>query len=202
MSIFGKRAIAIIGGFPLCCYGSVLQEEEEWFEAKDREKFDRAISILKLAQKIAKDKELSEEKALELVYSAASEENGALLMAYTGELSIVFDAIAAEKRFPVEIATLTIKSRCDLGFLEEHAADLLESFDIAFKGEWRIEDTRKLPVKLINELALFMIRERNGNPPEPEETKSLGESSANSNQPDPPLEQTGKRSTRKSRQVA
>lgn len=204
MSVFGKRQIRNIGGFPLSVFGSLLQEEEDWFEEQEFARMDRAIPVLELAVKISKDKDIPAEEAMKLIegFSNAGGGNIALLANYTEDLKTLTEASKIEKRFPTRIATLALQSRVSEEWLESHAADLLESFDIAFRGVWMPQDTSKLPVSIINELALFMIGERRGEVIADEEAKTLGESSTDSMKHDPPLEPTGKKSTAKSKAAA
>lgn len=205
MSIFGKKRTIDIGGFPCATYGSLLQEEEEWFEAREMQRIDHAIPVLELARTIAKDKGISEEESLTLIqsFSDPASPNAHLLVSYADQMKGLTETMKFEKGFPTAIATLAIQSRVNQSFLEEHAIDLEESFDISFKGQWREEDTRKLPVSLISELALFLIQERNGVKQESEdEEKSLGESSTTSTMRESPLEPIGKSSTPKSKKQA
>lgn len=184
---FGSPEEISIGGFPFVKYGSLLGEEQEWFENQEKSQIDAAIPFLELAAEIAREKGVEGKDALQAVKSFGGDDDFApLLLGHTDKLRALTESLAFERRLPRNVATMMIQSRISNAWLKEQASNLQQAFPRIqlpenWDGEWSYDLTTKLPEHITNQIVSFAMAERREwaqiEPSEEDEQEDLGKSS-------------------------
>jgi hypothetical protein len=125
------------------------------FLAISRAQSKSTFSSIKLAQRIAKDKEISTKEAVELL-SSASEDNQELLYDYVDQLEELQSKTIGAVEQQVAFVTLFMQYRAEV--------KLPRSKDWQRTEDWTTEDTEKMPTKVMEEVFKFITWEREGWP--------------------------------------
>jgi len=164
VSATGQPESVEIGIFKLKSYGSLLKRELSWFESQSNQRIKSILPVFELAKKIAADRKIEEEEALDIVQHLDEPENKGLLMSYTSEIADIQKNAYSENAFNGDITTMVIQSRVSKKSLSESHESLIERYDIEIgvDGVWTSQHTEALPVSLIESICEFILRERNG----------------------------------------
>ena len=175
VSATGQPESVEIGIFKLKSYGSLLKRELSWFESQSNQRIKSILPVFELAKKIAVDRSITEEEALNIVQHLDEPENKGLLMMYTFEIAEIQKNAYSESDFNGDICTMVIQSRVAKKLLSESHESLIENYDIEIgvDGVWTSQHTEALPISLIDEICGFILRERNGEKPESSSEESV-----------------------------
>ena len=175
-----RRGHKIVGGvFRLAVYGKVLQGEAEMMEQHDRERCVALGSFYRLADGIAKDTGMPIEEVDKLIQNLAKVANPSDPDSMQGTLQ-AFGVLNSDPQrligFLSSQATLDDQKKALVTTLLIGRGDYLDPDTQEWvklePRDWSLEDTRKLPVDLINELHQFLLEEKAamtaaGKPPAP-----------------------------------
>lgn len=165
VSATGKPTITIIGSFQLKTYGSLLKRELTWFETQANNRIKSVLPIYELAKKLATDKDISEEEALYIVKNLSDSANENVLFSYSEDIAAIQASTYSDSTFNADICTMVINSRCSATSLESIAEDLFDYYGVEYNPSdgWTTEDTDNLPTKLIEDICVFTLAEKDRN---------------------------------------
>lgn len=164
ISATGTPSITTIDVFPFKTYGSLIKRELKWFENESKQRINSILPLYKLAKKIAKDYEISEQEALELVNNLGAQENQHYAFEYLEDLKEIQQHKYSESDFDGDIATMFIISRIPSAKLALISEALYEYYEIEYDANkgWTSEYTEALPMSVIDEIVMFVSDERTG----------------------------------------
>lgn len=153
--LFGPEKYYEIGPFRFPVYEDLVPGEAKGIEKISRAQSKSTFSSIKLAQRIAKDKEISTKEAVELL-SSASEDNQELLYDYVDELDELQSKTIGAVEQQVAFVTLFMQYRAEV--------KLPRAKDWQRTEDWTTEDTEKMPTKVMEEVFKLITWERDGWP--------------------------------------
>jgi len=148
-----------IGPFRFPIYKDLVPGEAKGIEDVAREQSKSTYASLKLAQRIAKDKDIPVKEAVERMSNSTEQENQDLLYAYASELQELTNSGVSQTMQISSFATLCLKFRGEV--------KLPGSKDWQKTDDWTEDDTNQVPTKVLSEIYQFMLWERDGWPEEP-----------------------------------
>lgn len=153
--LFAPEEYHEIGPFRFPIYHDLVPGEAKGIEAIGRKQAKSTFRSIKLAQRIAEDKGITTKEAVELLGSAAAE-NQELLYDYADQLeSLQTDAIGAVEQ-QIAFVTLFMQYRGE--------AKLPRSKDWQKLTDWTEADTEAIPNRLLEQIFTLITWERDGWP--------------------------------------
>jgi hypothetical protein len=167
-----------IGPFRFPIYNDLVPGEAKGIEAISRKQSRSTYASIKLAQRIAKDKNITTKEAINLL-SNTSEDNQEVLYDYASELEeMQRNSIGAVEQ-QVTFVTLFMQHRAEV--------KLPRSKDWERVPDWSEADTEAMPTKLMEQVFQMIAWERDGWPEPQIEGKSPA---AATEEPEPSLAQS------------
>ena len=145
-----------IGPFRFPIYKDLVPGEAKGIEAVARQQSRSTYASLKLAQRIAKDKDIPVKEAVELMSNANEEDNQELLYYYAEELEGLTNAGVSQVEQMADFATLCLRYRGEV--------KLPKQKDWKKTDDWTAEDTNQIPTKILQQIYEFVLWERDGWP--------------------------------------
>lgn len=139
-------------------YGSWLAEEA-WL--RDEQSQKRALFTLKavdLAKKIAKEREITEGQAFEMLQSSAMFDEE-FVGSYASEAAALMDSMPSNRSQMESLVTIFFKNR----------GEVLQGRKWEATTEWTEEDTKLLPKSVLELVEAFMVLEENAGQVEEED---------------------------------
>lgn len=152
-----------IGPFRFPIYKDLVPGEAKGIEDIARQQSKSTYASLKLAQRIAKDKEIPVKEAVELMSNANSDDNQELLFSYAEELEGLTNSGVSQTEQVANFATLCLKYRGEVKMPKEK--------NWTKTDDWTEEDTNQIPTKMLQDIYNFMLWERDGWPEDQTEGK-------------------------------
>lgn len=162
--LFGPEEYHAIGPFRFPVYHDLVPGESKGIEAIMRKQSRTTFAMVKLAQRVAKDKGISTKDAVDLL-SQSDELNQELLYDYAAEIDELQRSTVSDTETKVSYVTLFMRYRAEVKLPKARDWQKLE--------DWEEEDTEKMPSKLLQSIYEFVLWERDGWP----ETAPSGKSS-------------------------
>jgi hypothetical protein len=154
--LFSPSEYKEIGPFRFPVYHDLVPGESKGIEDISRQQSKSTFRSIKLAQRIAKDKEITTKEALELLSNAGEGENQDLIYDYVGDLEeLQRDSLGATAQ-QIAFVTLFMRYRAE--------AKLPRSKDWTKLEDWSEADTEAMPSKLMQEVFTLITWERDGWP--------------------------------------
>lgn len=161
--LFSPEKYHEIGPFRFPVYNDLVPGEAKGIEALSRKQSRSTFASIKLAQRIAKDRDITTKEAIELL-SNTNEENQDVLYEYASELEeMQRNSIGAVEQ-QVAFVTLFMQYRAEV--------KLPKAKDWERVSDWSEADTEAMPTKLMEEVFQLITWERDGWP-EPETAGKL-----------------------------
>jgi hypothetical protein len=129
-------------------YGSWLAEESWCREKQSKKRAQFTLEVIRLARKIAKAKDISEDEAFALLQSS-DEERGELFSEFSEEVDRLMAISPSSRDQMEELVTLFFKNR----------GEVLDGKKWLSTSDWSKDDTQKLPSAMIMEVEKFMAEE-------------------------------------------
>ena len=143
-----------IGPFRLPIYSDLTPGEAKGMEDLTRKQSKQTFKSIRLAQQIAKDKNISTKEAIDLMSNVGEEDTQELTLQYSSELvQLQSEAVSAVEQ-QVDFVTLVLQYRGEAKI--KNKWQTLE--------DWTTDDTHKMPSKLLEEIFEFITWERDGWP--------------------------------------
>ncbi len=156
--LFSPDEYHTIGPFRFPIYHDLVPGEAKGIEAISRQQSRSTFSSIKLAQRIAKDKDISTKEAIELL-SSTNEENQDLLYDYAAELEEMQRNTIGAVEQQITFVTLFMQYRGEV--------KLPRTKEWQRTKDWTELDTEAIPTKVMEEIFKLIMWERDGWP-EPE----------------------------------
>ena len=153
--LFTPEEYKEIGPFRFPIYHDLVPGEAKGIEELARKQSRHTFSSIKLAQRIAKDKEITTQEAIELL-GTGSEDNQDIFFDYASELEELQALSVGAVEHKIKHVTLFMRFRGEVKLPSE---DTFKKVD-----DWTEEDTEKVPNKLLDEIMTFISWEQNGWP--------------------------------------
>ncbi len=163
--LFTPNEYHSIGPFRFPIYKDLTPGESKGIEEITRKQSKTTFKSIKLAQQIAKDKEITTKEAIDLMGSIGDDDKENLALDYAEQLEqLQGDNVGAVEQ-QCEFVTLVMRYRGE--------AKLKKSWDKL--SDWSMDDTEAMPTKLLEEVFQFILWERDGWPEvgKPEEDQAL-----------------------------
>ncbi len=161
-STFGNIELYEVGGIPFRKFGSLLQEEAEWFENQSDSQLAPLKKLLEVAKEIAVNEGISDPEAFAIVQNLNEGSNQFFAAKYAEKLETVKQSGYTPSKFNRDAAVMMINSRVPVSFLKENSGAFADSFGIEFDETYQFTSdlARKLPTKLIDDICKFASNER------------------------------------------
>lgn len=164
INAFGEPEVVFIGGLPFTKEGSLLQGEDEWFQYQSDRKLSSLQPIYQLADDIAKEFNIEDSQALELVQGVGDNDlYQKVLLKFFQQLLDAKNQAYTETDFQRETCTMMIQSRVDPEYLSANVAQINRKLKInldAANPQWTNDMTRRLSSKTIREIIQFTTNEK------------------------------------------
>ena len=152
-----------IGPFRFPIYKDLVPGEAKGIEDIARQQSKSTYASLKLAQRIAKDKDIPVKEAVELMSNANNDDNQELLFSYAEELEGLTNSGVSQTEQVANFATLCLKYRGEVKMPKDK--------NWTKTDDWTEEDTNQIPTKMLQDIYNFMLWERDGWPEDQTEGK-------------------------------
>lgn len=165
--LFGAESYYEIGPFRLPIYHDLVPGESKRIEDISRKFNTASYKSLKLAKRLADDRNISMKQAVDLLSRANDPENEDIVMNYVTELEEIERAQLSPTAQRIAFITVLLKFRAEV--------KLPNSDDWTSVKDWTDEDTEHIPPTILNQLFEFLTWERDGWPSEgkpPHETEN------------------------------
>lgn len=156
--LFAPEKYHEIGPFRFPIYNDLVPGEAKGVEAISRKQSRSTFASIKLAQRIAKDKEITTKEAIDLLGNTG-EDNQEILYDYASELEEMQRSSIGAIEQQVAFVTLFMQYRAEV--------KLPKAKDWQKIPDWTEADTEAMPTKLMEEVFQMITWERDGWP-EPE----------------------------------
>lgn len=156
--LFAPEKYHEIGPFRFPIYNDLVPGEAKGVEAISRKQSRSTFASIKLAQRIAKDKEITTKEAIDLLGNTG-EDNQEILYDYANELEEMQRSSIGAIEQQVAFVTLFMQHRAEV--------KLPKAKDWQKIPDWTEADTEAMPSKLMEEVFQMITWERDGWP-EPE----------------------------------
>jgi hypothetical protein len=131
-------------------YGSWLAEESWVKEDQARNRAQFTLKAIQLARRIAKEKDISEEEAFQLLQGAENK-NAALLNDFAEETADLMACMPSYREQFEQLATVFLRNR----------GEVLSGKKWIATEDWETADTAKLTREMMQNLEFFMAKEDN-----------------------------------------
>ncbi len=139
-------------------YGSWLTEEAWLRESQGKKQARFTLELIRLARKIAKEKGIAEEEAFAM-FEMPGAERAEFFAGFEAEIDTVMAHSLTNKDQTEELVTMFMKNR----------GEVLEGKKWQSTSEWTVDDTKKLPIPLMQRIEQFMRDEDDVRPAAEEE---------------------------------
>jgi hypothetical protein len=153
--LFPAETFHTIGPFRFPIYKDLVPGEARKIEEIARQQSKSTFSSIKLAQRIAKDHNITTKEAIDLI-SSPGEDSSDILYDYVDELEELQRYTVSAVDQQVQFVTLFLQYRGEV--------KLPESDTWAPTADWTAEDTEAMPTKLMEEIFRLILWERDGWP--------------------------------------
>lgn len=150
-----------IGPFRFPIMKALLPGEVKGMKAHEKLAAQGSYDFMRLAKKIAKEKEIEPAKAMEMLRAASDKDN--LIYEYIEEITKLNEGMPDETAQLLAFATLAMQYRGEVKLTPD--ADYIRTPD------WTLEDSEQIPMSMQREITQFLSWEANGwptNEPQPE----------------------------------
>lgn len=152
--LFGAEAYEKIGPFRFPIWKELVPGEVRGFERIAKQQAQSSFKSIKLAQRIASDKNIPVKDAIDILGNLSGPENEDLVYCYAEELDDIQNASLSEHAQKIEYVTVFMQFRGEV--------KLPGSRDYQQTKDWCVEDTENMPTKFLNEVYELLIKERDG----------------------------------------
>lgn len=153
--LFGAEKYYEIGPFRFPIYHDLVPGESRGIEAISRKQSKSTFNSIKLAQRIAADKQITVKEAIDLL-SKSTEGDQELIYDYAEEIEALQSSTIGAVEQQIEFVTLFMRYRAE--------AKLPKGRDWQKLEDWTVEDTEKMPTKIMEEVFKIILWERDGWP--------------------------------------
>lgn len=144
----------IIGPFRFPIMKALLPGEVKGMKAHEKLAAQGSYEFMKLAKKIAKEKEIEPKEAMRMLREASDKDN--LIYEYIEEISTLNEKMPDETAQLLAFATLAMQFRGEVKLTPE--AEYIRTPD------WTLEDSEQIPMSMQRDIAQFLNWEANGWP--------------------------------------
>lgn len=148
-----------VGPFRFPIYKDLVPGEARKIEAIARKQSKSTFTSIKLAQRIARDHNITTKEAIDLI-SSKSDDGNDILYNYADELQELQQNTVGAVEQQIEFVTLFMQYRGEV--------KLPESDSWSKIADWTMEDTEAMPQKLMEEVFRVILWERDGWPEDAE----------------------------------
>lgn len=153
--LFSPEEYYEIGPFRFPIYHDLVPGEARGIEVLARKQSKHTFSSIKLAQKIAKDRRITTQEAIELLGNN-DEQNQDIFYEYASELEELQQLSVGAVEQKIEYATLFMKFRGEV--------KLPKAREYTKVSDWTDQDTESIPNKLLDKINQFISWEQSGWP--------------------------------------
>ena len=156
--LFGADKYYEVGPFRFPIYEDLVPGESRHIEEYAKKQSKATFKSLKLAQRIAKDKDITTKAAIDLMtkIGASGEEAPEIIYEYAEEIEDMQNQGVNATDQKISFVTLFMQYRAE--------AKLDDSEDWTPLKDWTTTDTEKMPTKLMDNIFQLMLWERDGWP--------------------------------------
>ncbi len=155
--LFGPEKYYEIGPFRFPIYEDLVPGEAKGIEAISRAQSKSTFASIKLAQRIARDKDITTKEAVELLGNQTGE-NEEILYDYVEELENLQQNTIGAVEQQITFVTLFMRYRAEV--------KLPRAKDWEKVADWTTEDTEAMPSKIMADVFKLIMWERDGWPSE------------------------------------
>lgn len=152
--LFGAERYEKIGPFRFPVWNELVPGEIKGFEQILKKQAKSTFKSIKLAQKIASDKGISTQEAVEMLSTLNTEDNQEIVYTYAEELDEIQNANVTDYEQKLEFITLFMRYRGEV--------KLPGNKDWAQTKDWSMEDTENTPNTILDQIYTLLQLERNG----------------------------------------
>ena len=129
-------------------YGSWLAEEVWCREKQNKKRAQFTLEVIRLARKVAKAKDISEDEAFVLM-QANDEDRGELFAEFSEDVDLLMTLSPSSQDQTEELVTIFFRNR----------GEVLDGKKWTATKDWSKEDTQKLPSMMMEQVEAFMQKE-------------------------------------------
>jgi len=152
--LFGAELYEKIGPFRFPIWKELNPGEVRGFERLARKQAQSSYKSIKLAERLAGERGISVKAAIDVLSNLSAPENEDLVYQYAAELDEIQSASMSEFALKMEYVTMFMQYRGEV--------KMPGSRDYTQTSDWSMEDTEKLPKKVLNEIHDLLVKERDG----------------------------------------
>jgi hypothetical protein len=155
--LFAPTEYYTIGPFRFPIHHDLVPGEARLLDAISRKQSQASYQSIKLAQRIAKDKNVSTKEAVAMLSNMNDAENSELIYEYASFLDEINKDTVSEIDVKVQFVTVLIQFRGEIHLPGQEA----EWFSVP---DWSQEDTDLVPTETLDKCFEFLLWERDGWP--------------------------------------
>lgn len=152
--LFGADNYEEIGPFRFPVWGELVPGEIRSFEKIAKRQSRSTFKSLHLASKIAAERGITEDEAIELMSTLTLEENKDLLYKYAEDLDDIQETSMSDWELKISYVTAFMQYRGEVKMPGREQYQQTK--------DWTTEDTEKTPKTLIQQIYDFCMKERDG----------------------------------------
>lgn len=152
--LFGAESYEKIGPFRFPVWKELTPGEIKGFERIQKDQARSTFKSIKLAQRIAHERGITTQEALDLLSELNKEENQDLVYAYAEELNEIQESNLSEFALKLEYVTCFMRFRGEV--------KMPGSREYVQTKDWTPEDTDKTPKEYLNQIYDLLVKERDG----------------------------------------
>lgn len=152
--LFGAEAYEKIGPFRFAVWKELVPGEVRGFERIARKQAQSSFKSIKLAQKLAEERKIPVKEALDILSNLSTQENEDLLYRFAEELDEIQSLSLSEHAQKLEYVTLFMQYRGEV--------KMPGSREYEQTKDWTMDDTEKMPTKLLEAIHDLLVKERDG----------------------------------------
>lgn len=153
--LFGPEKYYEIGPFRFPVYEDLVPGEAKYVEEYSKKQSKATFKSLKLAQRIAKDKDISTKEAVALMSEIGKSEDSDLVYEYADEIEDLQSQGVNATEQKIEFVTLFMRFRGEA---------MISNNEWTALKDWDRADTEGMPTKLMDQVFQMMMWERDGWP--------------------------------------
>jgi hypothetical protein len=175
--LFEAERFHKIGPFRFPVFEDLTPGEAKGIEALTKKQAKSTYRSMRLAQRIAKDRNIPIKDALNALTEIGDDKNEDILYEYSSDIeALSADSISATEQ-KIDYVSLFMRHR--------GTVKLPSSTSWTQTEDWTEADTEVLPTKLLNQIFEFILWERDGWPKEELEAEAAGNAEAETPSPKP-----------------
>lgn len=152
--LFGAESYEKIGPFRFPVWKELVPGEVKGFERIARKQAQSSFKSIKLAERLAAERQIPVKEALNVLSNLDTAENEDLLYRFAEELDEIQSYSMSEHALKLERVTLFMQYRGEV--------KMPGSREYQPTKDWSMEDTEKMPTKLLNSIHDLLVKERDG----------------------------------------